>query len=104
MGGETKIPQCRTQKRSFNGSSSTSNASMGNNVRFCHCGRKATVKTSKTQRNLGRAFYTCALPKDDSLNCNYFCWIDDVVEESAECERDMDAWLKNQLIMKIEGE
>ncbi|KAJ1411170.1 Zinc finger, GRF-type [Sesbania bispinosa] len=35
----------------------------GRNIRFCNCGRKAVVRTSKTQRNPGRAFYTCALPK-----------------------------------------
>ncbi|KAJ1397721.1 Zinc finger, GRF-type [Sesbania bispinosa] len=64
MGGDSKVPQCRVEKRSFNGGSSMSSASMVNGVRVCHCGRKAAIRTSKTQRNLGRAFYTCPLPKN----------------------------------------
>ncbi|KAJ1386618.1 Zinc finger, GRF-type [Sesbania bispinosa] len=103
MGGDSKIPQSGVQKRSFNGGSSTSSASMANGVRLCHCGRKAAIRTSKTQRNPGRSFYTCPLPKDDFLNCNYFCWIEDVLKDSAECEPGIDAWMENHLIMKIRG-
>ncbi|KAJ1388814.1 Zinc finger, GRF-type [Sesbania bispinosa] len=95
VGGDSKIPQSRVEKRSFNGGSSTSSASMANGVRLCHCGRKAAIRTSKTQRNPGRAFYTCPLPKDDYLNCNYFYWIDDV--DFAGYEPDIDAWMKNHL-------
>ncbi|KAJ1377595.1 Zinc finger, GRF-type, partial [Sesbania bispinosa] len=63
MGGDSKTPQSRVEKRSFNGGSSMSSVSMANGVRLCHCGRKATIRTSKTQRNPRRAFYTCPLPK-----------------------------------------
>ncbi|KAJ1441930.1 Zinc finger, GRF-type [Sesbania bispinosa] len=95
MGGDSKNPQPRLEKRSFNGGSSMSSASMANGVRVCHCGRKAAIRTSKTQRNPGRTFYTCPLPKDDYLNCNYFSWIEDM--DFAYFESDMDAWMKNQL-------
>ncbi|KAJ1388175.1 Zinc finger, GRF-type [Sesbania bispinosa] len=63
MGGDSKIPHSRVEKRSFNDGSSMSSASMANSVKVCHCGRKAAIRTSKTQRNPGRAFYTCPLPK-----------------------------------------
>ncbi|KAJ1387833.1 P-loop containing nucleoside triphosphate hydrolase protein [Sesbania bispinosa] len=69
MGGDSKIPQSRVEKRSFNGGSSMSSASMANGV------------------------------KDDYLNCNYFSWIKDM--DSAECESDMDAWMKNHLNFKL---
>ncbi|KAJ1393841.1 Zinc finger, GRF-type [Sesbania bispinosa] len=99
MGGDSKIPQSRVEKRSFNGGSSMSSASMANGVRVYHCGREAAIRTSKTQQNPGRAFYTCPLPKDDYLNCNYFSWIEDM--DSSECEPDMDAWMKNHLNFKF---
>ncbi|KAJ1406577.1 Zinc finger, GRF-type [Sesbania bispinosa] len=99
MGGDYKNPKPKPEKRSFNGGSSISSASMANAIRVCHCGRKAAIRTSNTQRNPGRAFYTCPLPKDDYLNCNYFAWIEDM--GSAEFESDMDAWLKNQINFKL---
>ncbi|KAJ1410706.1 Zinc finger, GRF-type [Sesbania bispinosa] len=95
MGGDSKICQSRGEKRSFNGGSSMSSASMVNGVRLCHCGRKAAIRTSNTQRNPGRAFYTCPRPKDDFLNCNYFSWVEDLA--SAESESNSDAWMKNHL-------
>ncbi|KAJ1430702.1 Zinc finger, GRF-type [Sesbania bispinosa] len=51
--------------------------SSGRNVRFCNYGRRVVVRTSKTQRYYGRAFYTCALPKDDEFRCGYFAWVDE---------------------------
>ncbi|KAJ1381342.1 Zinc finger, GRF-type [Sesbania bispinosa] len=63
MGGESEHPQSRTHRRNNNGSWSTSSPSMGNVGRLCHCGLKAAERISKTQRNPGRAFYSCPLPK-----------------------------------------
>ncbi|KAJ1379295.1 Zinc finger, GRF-type [Sesbania bispinosa] len=99
MGGDFKNPQPTPEKRSFNGGSSMSSASMANGVRVCYCGRKAAIRTSKTQRNPGRAFYTCPLPKDDYLKCNYFAWIEDM--DSAVVESDMDAWMKKEINLKL---
>ncbi|KAJ1398396.1 Zinc finger, GRF-type [Sesbania bispinosa] len=95
MVGYSKIPQSRVEKRSFNGGSSMSSASMDNGVKVCHCGRKAAIRTSKTQRNPGRAFYTCPLPKA----MKPVIMIEDM--DSAECEPDMDAWMKNHLNFKF---
>ncbi|KAL8263918.1 hypothetical protein R6Q59_022048 [Mikania micrantha] len=39
----------------------------------CHCGRLATMKTSWTNNNPGRRFYTCPVSKS---KCNFFIWID----------------------------
>ncbi|PWA62300.1 zinc finger, GRF-type [Artemisia annua] len=39
----------------------------------CHCGRVAIVKTSWTNANPGRRFYSCPIP--DS-NCRWIDWYD----------------------------
>ncbi|KAJ1410309.1 Zinc finger, GRF-type [Sesbania bispinosa] len=103
MGGENEHPQSRTHRRNNNGSWSTSSPSMGNVARLCHYGLKAAARTSKTQRNPGRAFYSCPLPKDHPQNCSYFCWIDEAVEDSAINGDNIEVWMKTQLTMKIDS-
>ncbi|KAJ1400118.1 Zinc finger, GRF-type [Sesbania bispinosa] len=63
----------------------------GRNARFLNCGTRFVVCTSKTQRNPGRAFYTCALKKDDEFRCGYFDWVDeesDVIAIDANMENE----------------
>ncbi|KAM3319126.1 hypothetical protein P3S67_006326 [Capsicum chacoense] len=38
------------------------------------CGIPAVLKISRTNRNLGRKFYSCAVGKDNG-GCSYFKWI-----------------------------
>ncbi|TKY67664.1 Zinc finger, GRF-type [Spatholobus suberectus] len=33
------------------------------NIKYCYCGRRVAIRTSKTTKNLGKLFYTCLLPK-----------------------------------------
>ncbi|KAJ1399392.1 Zinc finger, GRF-type [Sesbania bispinosa] len=103
MGGGAEVPQSRMHRRNNNGSRSTSSVSMGSVVRLCHCGSKAAIRTSKTERNLGRPFYSCPLPKDHSQNCSYFCWIDEIVEDSAKNGDNLEVWRKSQLILKMDS-
>ncbi|KAJ1378133.1 Zinc finger, GRF-type [Sesbania bispinosa] len=105
MGGGAEVPQARMHKRNNNGSWSTSSVSMGGAVRLCHCGSKAAIRTSKTKRNPGRPFYSCPLPKimDHSQNSSYFCWVDEIVEDSIENGDNLDAWRKSQLILKMDS-
>ncbi|KAJ1405855.1 Zinc finger, GRF-type [Sesbania bispinosa] len=102
MGGESEHPQSRTHRRNNNGSWSTSSPSMGNVGRLCHCGLKAAERISKTQRNRGRAFYSCPLPKDHPQNCAYFCWIDEA-EDEGNTGDNIEVWMRTQLKMKIDG-
>ncbi|KAJ1378298.1 Zinc finger, GRF-type [Sesbania bispinosa] len=103
MGGGAEVPQSRMHRRNNNGSWSTPSVSMGGGVRLCPCGSKATIRTSKRrEENPGRPFYSCPLPKDHSQNCSYFCWIDEIVEDSAENGDNLEAWRKSQLILKMD--
>ncbi|KAJ1376263.1 Zinc finger, GRF-type [Sesbania bispinosa] len=45
----------------------------------CWCGEKAICLTSRTRRNPGRRFFTCALGKRE-LRCGVFKWVDEVKE------------------------
>ncbi|KAJ1422127.1 hypothetical protein SESBI_13254 [Sesbania bispinosa] len=58
MGGDYKNPKPKPEKRSFNGGSSISSASMANAIR------------------------------DDYLNCNYFAWIEDMDSAEFESDMD----------------
>ncbi|KAJ1399524.1 Zinc finger, GRF-type [Sesbania bispinosa] len=103
MGGGAEGPQVRMQKRNNNGSWSTSSVSMGGVARLCYCGSNAAIRTSKTEKNPGRPFYSCPLPKDHPQNCRFFCWVDEKAEESADNEDYIDAWRKSQLILKMDS-
>ncbi|KAJ1392072.1 Zinc finger, GRF-type [Sesbania bispinosa] len=54
----------------------TATKTMGFKALNCHCGRRATIHVSKTDRNPGRHFYSCSLPKDDLSNYKFFAWVD----------------------------
>jgi hypothetical protein len=41
----------------------------------------AVEKISKTEKNPGRIFYVCSIPKDKG-GCNYFAWADDIIVDS----------------------
>ncbi|KAJ1407476.1 Zinc finger, GRF-type [Sesbania bispinosa] len=77
----------------------------GRPVRFYNCGRKAAFRTSKTQRNPDRAFYTCALAKDDLLRCGYFSWVDeesDMIASDGNRATEDEFW-KIKLLRKIDN-
>ena len=40
----------------------------GRTIRQSHHGRRAAIRTARTRRNIGRLFYTCALPQTDPYN------------------------------------
>ncbi|KAK9048818.1 hypothetical protein SSX86_032214 [Deinandra increscens subsp. villosa] len=40
---------------------------------ICYCRREATIRTSWTELNPGRRFYSCAL---EGGNCGLFGWVD----------------------------
>lgn len=67
MGGCAPFSQARENKKSAVGTwshSASSRVEPSNmNVRLCHCGRRATLHTSRTQKNLDRALYVCSLSK-----------------------------------------
>ncbi|KAJ1411435.1 Zinc finger, GRF-type [Sesbania bispinosa] len=76
----------------------------GRPVRFCKCGRKVVVRISNTHKNPGREFYTCAIPKDDVLNCRYFSWVDeesDMIASDGNRATEDDFW-KIQILRKID--
>ncbi|KAJ1398250.1 Zinc finger, GRF-type [Sesbania bispinosa] len=81
-----------------------SDGGSGRPVRFCNCGRKVVLRISKTQRNPGRAFYTCALAKDDVLRCGYFSWVDeesDMIASDGNRATEDEFW-KIKLLRKID--
>ncbi|PHU15244.1 hypothetical protein BC332_16449 [Capsicum chinense] len=45
------------------------------------CGNPAVLKTSRTDRNSGQKFYSCAVGKDNG-GCSYFKWISSDFEVS----------------------
>ena len=38
--------------------------------KYCHCGKKASLKISETDKHPNQLFYKCD-------NCKYFCWWED---------------------------
>ncbi|WMV38663.1 hypothetical protein MTR67_032048 [Solanum verrucosum] len=58
--------------------SSFSNSSMASvdEGRYCRCGNEALLKTSWTQLNPGRRFFTCRISKKMG-GCDYFLWYED---------------------------
>nr|POE73976.1 hypothetical protein CFP56_56661 [Quercus suber] len=57
-------------------SSSTSSHALGSPwMQFCHCGKRAPVKTSWTGENIGRRFWACEKYGVDDT-CGYFVWLD----------------------------
>ncbi|KAM3381983.1 hypothetical protein P3S68_007556 [Capsicum galapagoense] len=48
---------------------------------ICSCGNPAVLKTSRTDRNSGQEFYSCAVGKDNG-ECSYFKWISSDFEVS----------------------
>ncbi|KAJ1440690.1 Zinc finger, GRF-type [Sesbania bispinosa] len=74
MGSASSNPQFLQQRRSTTLTRSSSASSMANaaeTMRFkalhCHGGRRAIIRVSKTDRNPGRPFYSCSLPKIKSV-------------------------------------
>ncbi|GJZ64355.1 zinc finger, GRF-type containing protein [Tanacetum coccineum] len=49
---------------------------------ICGCGNEDKIKTSWTDRNLGRRFYGCRM---EATNCGFFGWVDPPM-----CERSLD--------------
>ncbi|CAJ2635357.1 unnamed protein product [Trifolium pratense] len=37
-------------------------------------------RVAQTQTNIGRAFFTCSINKDDYGCCGYFVWVDKLIE------------------------
>ncbi|PHU10857.1 hypothetical protein BC332_22717 [Capsicum chinense] len=48
---------------------------------ICRCGNPAMLKTSRTNKNSRRKFYSCAVGKDNG-ECSYFKWISSDFEVS----------------------
>ncbi|KAJ1418285.1 Zinc finger, GRF-type [Sesbania bispinosa] len=74
MGSSSSNPQFLHQRRSTTPTRSSSASSMatatetmGFKALNCHCSRRATIRVSKTDRNPGRPFYSCSLPKTKSV-------------------------------------
>ncbi|KAJ1378328.1 Zinc finger, GRF-type [Sesbania bispinosa] len=80
-------------------------ARLGHGSNVCYCGNKAIMRTSKTKKNPGRPFCTCALPKESELNCNFFEWADGVGlgDEIAAVDRGRDLWNKTGSLAKIDN-
>ncbi|XP_076905839.1 uncharacterized protein LOC143561731 [Bidens hawaiensis] len=49
---------------------------------FCECGKEAVIKTSWTDKNPGRGFYSCPV---QGSNCKFIGWFD-----HKKCQRCMD--------------
>ncbi|KAJ1406199.1 Zinc finger, GRF-type [Sesbania bispinosa] len=69
----------------------------------CHCGRRVIIRVSKTDRNPGRPFYSCCLPKDDELNCKFFAWVDQDCDDVAHDGKDMEELWRMRLSSQLEG-
>ncbi|KAJ1440689.1 Zinc finger, GRF-type [Sesbania bispinosa] len=77
MGSASSNPQFLHQRRSTTPTWSSSASSMANAAEImgfktlhCHCGRRVIIRVSKTDRNPGRPFYSCSLPKMWNPNHN----------------------------------
>ncbi|KAG6725963.1 hypothetical protein I3842_02G056600 [Carya illinoinensis] len=65
-------------------SSSIVNRTLGNNP-MCTCGSPASLRTSNTRRNPGRAFFGCSNYNMKGLpHCNFFKWADSDQEREQE--------------------
>lgn len=52
---------------------------------FCHCNKRARVRTAYTLKNYGRRFMGCAdYTSNGSSGCNFFMWVDGVFNSQAE--------------------
>ncbi|PBK91495.1 hypothetical protein ARMGADRAFT_1013909 [Armillaria gallica] len=54
----------------------------GNILCNCHGGVRAAQYTSHSAKNPGREFHRCAKSRDDSTQCGFFAWDDEVVKPS----------------------
>ncbi|KAG8366582.1 hypothetical protein BUALT_Bualt17G0094900 [Buddleja alternifolia] len=63
-------------------SNSSANQLQGDGGPTCHCGLRPYLKTSWTDANPGRRFYSC--PNYQRNGCNYFVW-----EDPPMCSRSM---------------
>ncbi|KAJ1388308.1 Zinc finger, GRF-type [Sesbania bispinosa] len=111
-GGGFEQPRVRHPKKpsttswsGFATSMDSAFASKGHGFRLCFCGNRAIVRMSKTQRNPGRPFFTCALSKDNELNCNFFAWVDGagVGEEITAADSGRGLWNKTESLAKIDN-
>ncbi|KAM3395803.1 hypothetical protein P3S68_004809 [Capsicum galapagoense] len=57
-------------------SSTSSTVFCDKDFRYCKCGHEALLKTSWTQQNLGRRFFTCKISKKLG-GCDYFDWYEE---------------------------
>ena len=72
MGGGRQQTQSRHKQTRTIGSSTSRESSDNSEVRFCYCELRAAKRTSRTERNPLRDFYTRA-----KANCIHFTWADE---------------------------
>ena len=90
----------------FNLSMSASGSSFafsGRTIRQCHHGRCETIRTTKTRRNPGRLFYTCALPQTDPDNCQFFQWVEEENQVSNPSSITRESMIMADLNLQIEA-
>ncbi|KAJ1388128.1 Zinc finger, GRF-type [Sesbania bispinosa] len=66
----------------------------------CWCGEKAICLTSRTQRNPGRRFFTCALGKRE-LQCGFFKWVDEVKDRVVQSDEVQNSSLNSILASEV---
>ncbi|KAJ1409357.1 Zinc finger, GRF-type [Sesbania bispinosa] len=66
----------------------------------CWCGEKAICLTSRTQRNPGRRFFTCALGKSE-LQCGFFKWVDEVKDRVVQSDEVQNSSLNSILASEV---
>ncbi|KAG5554479.1 hypothetical protein RHGRI_012125 [Rhododendron griersonianum] len=73
-------------------SSSSTNLCTEDSKKFCRCGLRAPLKTSKTTTNPGMKFYGCTKYKTKQ-SCGFFIWLDELltIQEADRSQRIQDA-------------
>jgi len=72
-------------------------------IRQCHHGRHAAIRTTRTRRNPGRLFYTCALPQTNPDNCQFFQWVEEENQVSNPSSVIRESMLVADLNLQIEA-
>lgn len=98
MGGGRQQTQSRHKQKRTIGSSTSRESSDNSEVRFCYCEVQAAKRTSRTERNPLRDFYTRA-----KANCIYFTWADEEdIRDPAYVNMREEAW-KREVLKKLDS-
>jgi len=83
--------------------SDSSSTFSGRTIRQCHHGRHATIRTTRTRRNVGRLFYICALLQTDPKNYQFFQWVEEENQVSNPSSVTQESMIVTDLNLQIEA-